>query len=279
MKIKSFFYKAINDIVYIPIYYLLYRKKFQSIDIKTIEETIDSVTEKGVSISRFGDGEFKWIDMTGQKSFEKDSKELSSKLLEVLNSDDKQVAIALPQAFKDPSILTANKYWEREMGKYGKQWLNDINLNSHYYNVNITRPYMDLRNKKIANYVFDKFKEFMENKDILIIEGTETHFGEGNDLLKNVNSIKRVECPAHNAFESYDDIYNHSVDVINKWNPDVVLTALGPTATVLTFDLTKKTKKQVIDIGHFDIEYEWYLKKDNKREPISGKAVNEIKDK
>lgn len=38
----------------------------------------------------------------------------------------------------------------------------------------------------------------------------------------------------------------------------MILVALGPTATVLTYDLAK-WGYQAIDIGHIDIEYEWFL--------------------
>ena len=46
------------------------------------------------------------------------------------------------------------------------------------------------------------------------------------------------------------------------------------TATVLAFDLCKHGY-QAIDIGHIDIEYEWYLKQVTERCPIEGKSVNE----
>ena len=49
-----------------------------------------------ISLSRFGDGEFKWIDMTDQGSYEIDSPELRKRLLEVLQSSNEKVGIALP---------------------------------------------------------------------------------------------------------------------------------------------------------------------------------------
>ena len=54
------------------------------------------------------------------------------------------------------------------------------------------------------------------------------------------------------------------------------LIALGPTATVLAYDLTKYGY-QAIDIGHFDIEYEWFLRgiKEDKV-AIEGKYTNEV---
>ena len=51
--------------------------------------------------------------------------------------------------------------------------------------------------------------------------------------------------------------------------------ALGPTATVLAYDLAKEGY-QAIDIGHIDIEYEWYLKNVDKKEKIDNKYTNEV---
>ena len=39
----------------------------------------------------------------------------------------------------------------------------------------------------------------------------------------------------------------------------LILIALGPTATVLAYDLAKEGY-WAIDIGHLDLEYEWFLK-------------------
>ena len=39
----------------------------------------------------------------------------------------------------------------------------------------------------------------------------------------------------------------------------MILIALGPTATVLAYDLAK-AGYWALDIGHLDLEYEWFLK-------------------
>ena len=51
---------------------------------------------------------------------------------------------------------------------------------------------------------------------------------------------------------------------------------MGPTATVLAYDLTKYGY-QAVDIGHTDIEYELYLRNATKIIPIPYKYVNEAK--
>ena len=52
------------------------------------------------------------------------------------------------------------------------------------------------------------------------------------------------------------------------------LVALGPTATVLAYDLTKHGA-QAIDIGHLDIEYEWFRARKGIRVPVKYKPFQE----
>jgi hypothetical protein len=56
---------------------------------------------------------------------------------------------------------------------------------------------------------------------------------------------------------------------------DLVLLCLGPTATVLAYDICR-LGIQAIDLGQIDNEYEWFLKKATQRSGIEGKAVSEL---
>lgn len=109
---------------------------------------------------------------------------------------------------------------------------------------------------KVLNYAI-KLKQIWELKELLIIEGEKTRLGVGNDLFNNSKSIKRRFCPAENVFNLYDKIIGQAKK-FNKSN--LILLALGPTSTVLTYDLYK-LGYQSIDVCHIDIEYEWFLRK------------------
>jgi len=104
----------------------------------------------------------------------------------------------------------------------------------------------------------------------LIIEGSGTRIGVGNNLLSNSLSIKRIICPSINAFDKYNQILKTAA----KIKCDLILIALGPTAKALAYDFSK-LNKQTIDIGHLDIEYEWFIRKTKKRIPIKNKNVLE----
>ena len=52
---------------------------------------------------------------------------------------------------------------------------------------------------------------------------------------------------------------------------------MGPTATVLAYDLSR-AGYQAIDIGHLDLEYEWFLRGEGVRVEVPGKYNNELPD-
>ena len=97
--------------------------------------------------------------------------------------------------------------------------------------------------------------------------------GIGNDLFDNAKSIRRIICPSQNAFSKYDEIFETATKIIPK--DCLILSALGMTATVLCYDLSRRGY-QAIDIGHIDIEYSWFRMRAKKKCSVPGKAVNEI---
>ena len=120
-----------------------------------------------------------------------------------------------------------------------------------------------------------KLKKIWDQKDILIIEGEKSRLGIGNDLFNNTKSIKRIICPIKNAFKVYDKIINSVLKCNEK---RLILLALGPTATILSYDLYK-LGYQSVDVGHVDIEYEWFLRNATHKIQIENKYVNEARGK
>ena len=131
---------------------------------------------------------------------------------------------------------------------------------------------MDLKSKKGVQKYVKKLKMIWNHRDIVLVEGEKSRLGIGNDLFKNTKSIQRILCPVTNAFNYYTEIINTIKKKINK--NKLILIALGPTATVLSYDLYK-LGYQAIDIGHADIEYEWFLRKAKTKIIIKNKYVNE----
>lgn len=243
------------------------------------EQTIQLIKE-GYSLSRFGDGEFNWASNSEEikNNFQDNNINLSIKLKEVLNYDEKKakkfiigipIALANPNQFKEETKL----FWKWYMIKNFKM-LDKLLPDRVYSNASITRPYMDYKKEdfEIFKRKFETIKEIWNDKEIVIVEGCYTRLGINNDLFDNVKSIKRIICPFKNAFEKYDDIYD---SIVKNAQNKLVLIALGPTATILAYDISQKENIQCLDIGHIDIEYEWFLRRLCKKELINGKYSNE----
>ena len=243
--------------------------------IASIDKSLDYVINNKVSVSRFGDGELALINMASINFQEKDKK-LSDRLKEILQSSNDKIAICIPNPLLSYDNLNqdAKQFWKEHLGYHREIWYKYLNKNKLYYNTQMTRLYMDYEDKSKCGEWFDKIKQVWEGRDIVIIEGKYSKLGVGNDLFDNSKSIERILAPSENAFSKYDCILKEAKKIEKD---KLILIALGPTATVLAYDLALEGY-QAIDIGHIDIEYEWFLKKSSDKVAIKGKYTNESKD-
>lgn len=242
--------------------------------IMSIEQTITKILQDGVSIVRFGDGEMKLVNgiSLGFQCFDS---QLSLRLKAALRSNEHNLLVCIPDIFNDLSSLKENakKYWIHHLYTYYSHWYNLTNSDRIYGNAFLSRLYFDNKDVNQTEQRFQMIRSIWHDRDILIVEGAETRLGINNNLLSNSKSIIRILCPPTNAFTKYFDILE---EVKKQSTKRLVLVSLGPTAKVLVGDLNK-IGYQVIDIGHLDVEYEWFLKKADKKTPIQYKYVNEIK--
>lgn len=241
-------------------------------------QTIELITKNRLSVARFGDGEFDMILKINHPKYQRSNDGLSALLCEVLNSNNEDLLVCIPKAFEDSDLNILNgkaaRHWKRFMMRNRSKLYSVINLNKVYGNALFTRNYIDLKNKDDSRCYFNKVKGIWKDRKVVIVEGRFTRFGVGNDLLDCAKSVSRILCPERNAFDKYSNI----LDVAIQENKDVLfLLALGPTATVLAYDLTKQGY-QAIDIGHLDIEYEWLLQGAKKKVKVKNKYVNEADD-
>ena len=238
----------------------------------SIAETIAFIIEKRVSVSRFGDGEIK-IAAGKNLAFQKCTADIQKRMQEVLSKPIDGHIVCLPDIFRNLSIYKddAQKHWKHHLSYYRKHWYKHTCKERIYYNAFISRCYLMFCNKDAAGEYFSNIKKIWNNKDILLIEGEKSRLGVGNNLFDNVNSIKRILAPNTEAWDYYSDI----IKEVEKYSKEyLILLALGPTATVLAYDLSLKGY-QAIDIGHVDIEYEWFRMGATEKVPIPNKFVNE----
>lgn len=245
-------------------------------NVSSEEETLREIIFNNKSIARFGDGEFSLIFGNGI-DFQKKNDALSKKLIEVLNSNQKNllIGINLKSNFKEIERFSdKSKNFYLQWLKFNKFKIRRIlNITKKYYSSLITRFYIEYKNKENIQDYIEFLKKIWEKRDILIIEGEYSRIGVGNNLFNNTNSIKRILCPPINAFDKYDRIINEIIKINN--NKLLILISLGPTATILAYDLNR-LGYQVVDVGHIDIEFEWFLKNATTKIKIENKYVNEI---
>lgn len=277
--IKNILVNFYNEKGYPFIRQLKFRLKYH-FRVMNFKETIEYILKNKCSISRFGDGEFGIILHSNHPDFQEKNEQLAKRLIEVCTSKESNLLVCIPHNFISTKDCNENakKFWEWWM------W-NDSNLikiaqilklnplkRRVFGDAQITRPYMDWKNKSDSAKKFDLLKLLWNDKDILIVEGENTKLGVNNDLFMNAKSIIRIIAPAINAFNVYDELL---IAIIQNARGKLVLLALGPTATVLSYDLSKKNI-QALDVGHVDIEYEWFLHGAIKKEIVIGKDVQEV---
>lgn len=246
-------------------------KKF---NIASSKETLKKLYEPNTSIARFGDGELSYIEDKGLY-FQQYNPILANRLKEILDSEVPNLLIGLPIALNPENCELydgfAKEYWMDWLKKNEQKMLELIDTNKKYYSTQISRFYLDYKDKSHVDEYVNMLKKLWDNKEIVIIEGEKSRLGVGNNLFDSAKSIQRILCPPEDAFSEYDRILEQAKKIEKN---KLVLLALGPTATVLAYDLHLLGYK-AIDIGHVDIEYEWYLRKANTKIKIESKYMGE----
>ena len=238
------------------------------------EQTIKYVVSNKVSVSRYGDGEYEIMRNRGN-GFQNYEKSLSERLKEVLNKPIANHLVCIPIALNSVSLYKEESRikWISFICRNWRTITKNTPINRIYGNSLCTRFYIIMDDTSKSGDTAESLKQIWADRDVCIIEGQNTRLGVGNDLLNGCKSVKRIICPAQDAWEKYDEIIDAVCKNVNK--NKLILCALGMTATVLSFDLAK-LGYQAIDIGHIDLEYEWMRMGVNKKCDVPGKAVNEL---
>lgn len=242
------------------------------------DKTIGLIIDKHLSLARYGDGEFEMMCSRLRLRYQTVDSELSSRLIEILHSDGESLLIAIANNYGNLDKYT--DYAAAAIRQYltpsvRKEHMELLDLNRDYYDAYLSRPYFMYRDKKGAKHRFDRLKEIWRDQDILIVEGKHTRSGVGNDLFMNAKSVIRILTPDKNAYDNYGLIFEKAQEYGKN---RLVLSVIGPTATVLSYDLAK-LKYWAVDIGQVDTEYEWYLHGTGERCDVPYKTVSEYIDK
>lgn len=245
------------------------------------EETLKYVIDKKCSLARYGDGEFEL--MVGRDmSFERANKVMKNRLIEILRHPRQDCLNCVPNVF---GSLARYRLPVQEFWRGAVQWMRPIlkscvmvldakgiAQNAILGDPQVSRAYLGIGSGEWAERLFGLWKEIFKGRDILVVEGRYSRLGVGNDLFSEAKSLRRIWCPATGAYSRIDAIKEAILNNASK--TDLVLLALGATATILAYDLSGEGL-QALDVGHIDLEYMWMKMGATKKVPIKGRYVNE----
>lgn len=251
--------KKIKDIL-AAIVYFLYEKGIlhNRIKVYTIDETIDELLNTGKSMVRFGDGEIvmiKGVDLMLQKA----SPEIGEGLAKILAYPYDDLMVTIPGIFDTLSDhhQASRQFWRDHLLFCRKTYERYCNPNRVYYTTFVSRCYYYGKDRSDCDRWFAKIRKIWENKDVVIVEGTRTHNGVGNDLFDSAGSIERIICPPSDAYGALPEI----LEACTQYDTDrMFLLSVGVAAKFLALELFQRGYR-VLDIGNMDMEYEWYVRK------------------
>ncbi|RKI83972.1 DUF1792 domain-containing protein [bacterium 0.1xD8-71] len=250
--------RKIKDIL-AAIAYFLYEKGIlhNSVKVHSIDETIDELLQTNKSLVRFGDGEIVMIK-GGDLMLQKASPEIAEGLAGILAYPYDDLMVTIPGIFDTLSDhrKASRQFWKDHLLFCRKTYEKYCNPNRIYYTTFVSRCYYYAQDRSNCGRWFAKIRKIWENKDVVVVEGTRTHNGVGNDLLDTAASVERIICPPRDAYGAIPRILE-ACEVYGK--DRLFLLSVGVAAKFLALELFQKGYR-VLDIGHMDMEYEWYVR-------------------
>ncbi len=229
-----------------------YRSFFFKPNILSKAETRKKVIEEHKSFARFGDGEFAAIAGKSRWNFQDKNDYLSIRLREVLDSSEDNMLIGINPTFY------MNLFDINEIDADGvRAYMTPEVRRFHAEILDRRKQYGDaLFHSMVTDEDVRALKRLWNGRDCVLIEGVHTCGGVGNDLYDECKSLERILCPAENAIEKYDMIMK---EALKQSKDKLIMISLGPTATVLAYDLCLEGY-HAVDIGHIDLNYEKFLR-------------------
>lgn len=258
--------RIVKDIL-AQIDYSLYRAGLKKCNIKvhTVEETIDELINTNKSMIRYGDGE---ITMIRGRSLvlQQVEPEIIEGLKRMLKYEHEGMIVTIPEIFDDLSIYRkeSRQFWKDHLLFSRKIYEKYCNPDRIYYNTSVSRFYYSINDKSQCTAWIEGIKQIWKDKDVVVVEGGRTHNGVGNNLLDSAKTVERIIGPSSDAYAKLDEL----MDCCRNYSKDrLFLISLGVAAKFLAERLYLEGYR-ALDIGHLDMEYEWYIHKASKKEKI-----------
>ena len=202
----------------------------------SISDTLKLLINEKKSLARFGDGEF-LLCYNKSIDFQEKNKILEKKLREILIIEQNHCLVGIVDIYITFNTIYSIKFWTENFFLINRL----LNKKMVYANANTFRG--------ISLSQINLLKEIWDLKDIIFVVGKKSRFVYNEDLFSNASTVDFVYTESKNAWKEYGKILSDVHQVVKlKGNP-IVLLSLGPTATVIAYELSK-LGIQAIDIGH-----------------------------
>lgn len=238
----------------------------ETVKVHTIDETLDELIHTDKSLVRFGDGEIIMIQGKNLK-LQKASAEIGEGLKRILAYEDENLCVSVQGIFDGMELYHANsrQFWKDHLLFFRKVYKKYCNPQRVYCDTAVTRCYYAFADKSPCQGWFDKFKKVWDNKKVVVVEGTRSHNGVGNDLFATAASVERILCPPSDAYGARERI----VEACKEYDTSYLfLISAGVAAKFITEELFLAGYR-VIDIGNLDMEYEWFLSGATGKQPVA----------
>ena len=209
-------------------------------------ETLETIARDGLSLTRFGDGEFQMMADPGYNlGYQRNSPDLRRDLMAAMDPrcGGGRVLVALPNLFR------GNLHW---LGIWMAVWQTIkplIDPGARYGNAHVSRPVCF---EALGAGAVTRWRALWQGRDVVIVTGRGSRFDLVPALFDNAARTDFVYSLPQHAHADSDRLLEQ---ILGGAGPrTLVLLSLGPTATTLVPRIAA-AGIQALDIGHISASY------------------------
>ena len=211
--------------------------------VMSMADTLNYICDRRASISRIGDGEFECI-AGNSIPFQKRSISLRLRFLEILGADPHNCLIGF-QPYSAPNFDQIASYEDFTyadscFAQIGRTLIQHTSPDRIYANAMISRT------QAFQELGVEEIKRLWHDRDVVVVTGQGSAFSMDERLFDNMRSVAHIYGLSAHAFSQYDRLLTECLQISQR---HLFLISLGPTATVLAYDLSQRGY-QALDIGH-----------------------------
>lgn len=209
----------------------------------SFSETMNRLTQDGVSFARFGDGEFRLMLRSEYKlRFQSNSPTLQQGLRNALEAPPSPTLLkGFPHVYRDV-------HWSGVWSEMWRQVSALLPEDEVFGNSHVTRPiFFEL----LGDAGVQMWRDVWHNSSLTVVTGRNSRFELLDTLFDNVESVQFVYSTPTQA---WDDVPRLLRELESASSADLYLVSLGPAGTVLTALMAERGMR-TIDIGHISDSY------------------------